>query len=110
MSEWQRIVRGIFLAVLLAIAIITISYFLLTILLNIVTSSNAAWVNRLDAVLNAIIFCIGVTQLFYIIPLSIASWTKRRFALMKGLIIGAVIIALVNFGFFVYILSRFGDR
>ncbi|MEO0538246.1 MAG: hypothetical protein AAF215_30845 [Cyanobacteria bacterium P01_A01_bin.123] len=46
----------------------------------------------------AAFFGVGVFQLLYVVPLIIYLIRKRNFALMKGVIVGAVLTALVNGG------------
>lgn len=50
----------------------------------------------------------GLTQLIYVIP--IVFWLKRRqrWGLMKGVIIGAILTALLNGGCFLWFFSRAG--
>ncbi|MEM8810120.1 MAG: hypothetical protein AAGF01_29220 [Cyanobacteria bacterium P01_G01_bin.38] len=40
----------------------------------------------------------GISQLIYIVPIVLWLWENRRFGWMKGLIVGAVITALLNGG------------
>jgi len=109
-NEWRGIIRGILLAVLLATAIVTIAFLLFSIPGLVSVFPALTWGYTVVIFINFAAYSIGITQLLYILPLLIVFWRQRRFALMKGLIIGAVIIALLNFGCFLYVLSRFGDR
>ena len=47
-----------------------------------------------------LIFGIGITQLVYVIPACIYYRRRRRFNLVKGIIIGAILTALLNGGCF----------
>jgi hypothetical protein len=51
------------------------------------------------------VFGIGIFQLFYVVPTVIFLKRKRQFSLMKGVIIGAVITALLNGGCYLIILA-----
>jgi hypothetical protein len=44
------------------------------------------------------IFGIGIAQLIYVVPAIIVLRRRREFAVLKGLIIGAIITALLNGG------------
>ena len=44
------------------------------------------------------LFSLGLTQLIYVLPAIAVTARKRKFALMKGVIIAAVITALLNGG------------
>ncbi|NEO88899.1 MAG: hypothetical protein F6K56_00890 [Moorea sp. SIO3G5] len=48
---------------------------------------------------------IGISQLIYVIPLIIRLKQQQRFEVMKGVIIGAVLTALLNGGCWLFILS-----
>jgi hypothetical protein len=45
----------------------------------------------------------GISQLVYVIPLALWLRKKRRFELMKGVLIGAVMTALLNGGCFLFL-------
>ncbi|BAU13782.1 hypothetical protein LEP3755_43240 [Leptolyngbya sp. NIES-3755] len=107
-NEWQGIIRGILLAILLAIATAAIAFLLAAALQMLRIPPTANWAYNIGLLLNLTVYFIGLTQLLYIIPLLIVFWRQRRFALLKGLTIGAVIIALLNFGCFLYVSSLFG--
>ncbi|MBW4443658.1 MAG: hypothetical protein KME10_20985 [Plectolyngbya sp. WJT66-NPBG17] len=105
-NEWQRIIRGIILSISLAISVFTIVLFLASIIQSLVIVPTNNWAYSAITLLSAVSYFIGVTQLLYIIPLIIVFWRQRRFALMKGVIIGAVIVALVNFGCFLFVMNQ----
>ncbi len=50
------------------------------------------------------LFAIGLTQLIYVIPLCLWLRKRRQYDTMKGVIIGAVITALLNGSCFLYVL------
>ena len=51
-------------------------------------------------------FGIGIAQLIYVVPAIIVLRRRREFAVLKGLIIGAIITALVNGGCWLLIYPR----
>lgn len=57
---------------------------------------NQTFIGVIFTVALVIVAAIGIIQLIYVIPIIIWSRRRERFALMKGVIIGAVITALVN--------------
>lgn len=52
-------------------------------------------------------FAIGISQLLYVVPLCIWLKRKNRMSMMKGVIIGAVITALLNGGCWIIVLNMF---
>ena len=50
---------------------------------------------------------IGIFQLLYVIPTGILLYRNRQFSLMKGVIIGAVITALLNGGCYLLFLASY---
>ncbi|GAP94950.1 hypothetical protein NIES2104_14690 [Leptolyngbya sp. NIES-2104] len=101
------IVRGILLAILLAITTIGIAALLLFILQRLGLPPRAEWAFSAAVILNAAVYFIGITQLLYIIPLVVVFWRQRRFASMKGLIIGAVLVGLIDLAFLSYLVNQF---
>lgn len=55
--------------------------------------------------LGVVFFGIGIAQLIYVVPAIIVLRRRREFALLKGLIIGAIITALLNGGCWLLIYS-----
>jgi len=106
-NEWRRVIRGILLSVLLAIAAFAIVLFLMTIIQSLRLAPTSNWANSTIILLSAASYFIGITQLLYIIPLIIFLWRERRFSLMKGVMIGAVLVALVNFGCFLFVVNQY---
>ena len=49
---------------------------------------------------------IAIVQLIYVIPVSLWLKSRRQLALMKGVIIGAVITALLNGGCWLFVASQ----
>ncbi len=54
------------------------------------------WINSLLTVGGYLVFSIGVLQLVYVIPLVLLFKRQQKWGLMKGMIIGAVLTALLN--------------
>jgi len=106
-NEWRRVLRGILLSVLLAIAAFAIVLLLTTIIQSLRLAPNSSWAYSAIILLSAASYFIGITQLLYIIPLIIFLWRERRFSLMKGVIIATVIVALINFGCFLLVMNQY---
>jgi len=73
-------------------------------------ASLFAWLQILSLYLPLMyaVFGIGITQLFYAIPLYLRYKRQRRFSAMKGVVIGAILTVLLNgscFGLVLWILS-----
>ncbi len=96
-NEGRRVFRGIALSVLLAIAIVTIVLLVSGTIVALRLAGNANWVYDAITLPTIASYLIGITQLLYIVPLIVFFWRQRRFALMKGVVIGAIVVALVNF-------------
>jgi hypothetical protein len=102
-NEWRKILRGILLliglhgiALMLAIAIALIIYAVIT---TIPTgSNNQAPFILLNGYTSLVfmLFGIGVFQLFYVIPVILILLRDRRYATVKGVMIGAVLTLLLN--------------
>lgn len=87
-NEVRDILSGVFLLLGLHIAVIAI--------LAVITYLLNSFTNILIQILFFAVFGIGLFQLLYAIPVVIWFNRKRQWALMKGVIIGAVITALLN--------------
>lgn len=98
-NEWRGVIRGIVLSIGLAILILAIVLLLATILQALRIAPTSNWAFSTLVVLNAAAYFVGVTQLLYSVPLIIAFWRQQRFALMKGVIVGAAIVGFINFGY-----------
>lgn len=94
-NERVNILLGMLLLVgmhiLLGILICLILFII--IIIRTPTSSGYNWIFLLF-----ILAGIGISQLLYVVPVSLWLKNKRRFGLMKGVIIGAVITAFLNGG------------
>ena len=93
-NERKGIVSGIFLLIGLHIAAVILGIIILLIHFYIVGQDN-----YLTLLLFGLFFGgLGIVQLIYVIPAIIVLRRRGEFALLKGLIIGAVVTALLNGG------------
>ena len=100
-NERKGIVSGIFLLIGLHIAAVILGIIILLIHFYIVGQDN-----YLTLLLFGAFFAgLGIVQLIYVIPAIIVLRRRREFALLKGLIIGAVVTALLNGGCWLLIYS-----
>jgi hypothetical protein len=58
------------------------------------------WLNTISQMFLSIVFSIGLVQMIYVIPLYIWSAQRRIRGFSKGLLCGALTIAIVNLGCF----------
>lgn len=94
-NETRNIVLGILLLLGMHISLlllITLILFIISILPTPI-SGNYNWLPLVFIPVG-----IGISQLVYVIPVSLWLKQRGRFGLMKGVIIGAVITALLNGG------------
>lgn len=101
MPEILRIFLGIGLVAIMHF----LAFFIGSVILGIVINTPIVGMAANIAIFS--IFGIGVAQLIYIIPLIIYLARRKAWALMKGVIIGAIFTALLNGGcwFFLYTVS-----
>jgi len=92
-NEIMGIVPGIFLLMGLHLAALILGSILGPILISI---GGIGY--YIASFLGFGIFGIGIAQLIYVVPAIIVLRRRREFALLKGLIIGAIITALLNGG------------
>jgi uncharacterized membrane protein len=93
-NERMGIVSGIFLLIGLHIAAVILGIIILLIHFYLVGQDN-----YLTLLLFGSFFAgLGIVQLIYVIPAIIVLRRRRELALLKGLIIGAVVTALLNGG------------
>ncbi|MBD0311995.1 MAG: hypothetical protein ICV86_03660 [Microcoleus sp. T3-bin5] len=101
-NEKKGIVSGIFLLIGLHIAAVILVIVILLIHFYIVGQDN-----YLTLLLFGSFFAgLGIVQLIYVIPAIIVLRRRREFALLKGLIIGAVVTALLNGGCWLLMYAR----
>ena len=90
MNELGKIFLGILLLAGFHISVLTI--------LGVIAAAGGSVGNYFGAIYIYALFGIGIAQLIYVIPLVIWLRRKRKWGLMKGVIIGAVLTALLNGG------------
>ena len=93
-NERMGIVSGIFLLIGLHIAAVILGIIILLIHFYIVGQDNYLTLLLFGSFFGGL----GIVQLIYVIPAIIFLRRRREFALLKGLIIGAVVTALLNGG------------
>ena len=99
-NETKGIVSGIFLLMGLHLAALILRSILGPIFISI--GGIGYYIARF---LGLGIFGIGISQLIYVVPAIIVLRRRRHFAVLKGLIIGATITALLNGGCWLLIYS-----
>src|SRR4028118_2409162 len=92
-NEIRGIVSGIFLLMGLHLAALILASILGPILISI---GGIAY--YIASFLCVVFVGIGIAQLIYVVPAIIVLRRRREFARLKGLIIGAIITALLNGG------------
>jgi hypothetical protein len=106
-NERKGIVSGIFLLIGLHIAAVILGIIVLFIYISLV--GNVGKDNYLGLLLFGSFFgCLGIAQLIYVIPAIFILRRRRNFTLVKGVIIGAVVTALLNGGCWLFVYSRMG--
>lgn len=96
-NEFQEIVTGILFLLGLHIVAAVILWFLAFLF------SLSNYTSIFSQILVLSILRIGLTQLFYVIPLALRLKQQQKWGEMKGVIIGAVLTALLNGGCFLWI-------
>ncbi|MDF0554787.1 hypothetical protein [Kamptonema sp. UHCC 0994] len=102
--EWRDVLVGIGSAFFMNIAFV---------LLCVVLISIASSISALSYFLPLFaygIFGIGLSQLLYIVPTVINLKRQQKWGEMKGVIIGAILTALISGGCFYLIYSFFGQQ
>jgi len=98
-NEVMGIVSGIFLLMGLHLAAI-----ILGIIISSISIGGIGF--YIASLLNLVFLGIGIAQLIYVVPAIIFLRRRREFAVIKGLIIGAIITALLNGGCWLFIYPR----
>lgn len=101
-NETWEIIGGILLLIGMHFAAFLLLYLLIILLVRFKSFVTILIITYITTnFFNSFIF-IGLTQLIYVIP--IVFWLKRRqrWGLMKGVIIGAILTALLNGGCFLW--------
>ena len=89
--------------VLIGVGLVLLMHLVAAIIFFIIASNSYALSN--SAMLG--IFGVGLSQFIYVIPTIVVTAIKRKFAIMKGVIIGAVITALLNGGCWLIVVNAF---
>jgi hypothetical protein len=77
--------------------------------LNIIVFSIFLALNTLSPMFLSVVFSLGLVQLIYVIPLITWSAKRRIKGFTKGLILGALATATVNFGCFLVTMIFFSN-
>jgi len=102
-NEIQGMIKGVFLILGMHLLLVLVAGIILTFISYI--SKGLSF--QMGIIALYALFGIGIAQLFYVIPLVI--WFKQRcqWGLMKGVIIGAVMTALLNGGCWLIFTANF---
>lgn len=100
--EWRDILVGIGSSFFMNIAFV----FLCLLLISIGSSIPA--ISSFTALLSYAILGLGLSQLLYIVPIVISLKRKQKWGEMKGVIIGAILTALISGGCFLLLFSFIG--
>lgn len=98
-NEIDAIFLGVLLVFGMHISAISIFFLLGNLLLSAINIDSTF--------LGIVLFGIGISQLIYVIPVIFWARSKQKWGLMKGVIIGAVITALLNGGCWIIFASQF---
>ena len=104
-NERKGIVSGIFLLIGLHIAAVILG--IMVLFLYIYLARKVGKDNFMGVLLFFGYFfgCLGIVQLIYVIPAIFILRRQRNFTLVKGVIIGAVVTALLNGGCWLFVYS-----
>ncbi|WP_337884825.1 hypothetical protein [Fischerella thermalis] len=101
-NEFYYVIGGIFLVLGMHIIATLILGILAYIELIIASQYNIRFFQSIFVVY---FFGIGITQVVYIIPVLLRLKRQAKFALMKGVIIGAIFTALLNGGCWIWLIN-----
>ncbi|KOP24993.1 hypothetical protein AMR41_16320 [Hapalosiphon sp. MRB220] len=101
-NEFSNVISGIFIVLGMHIIATVILGVIAYIELIIAAQYNIRFFQTIFVVY---FFGIGITQLVYIIPMLLRLKIQGKFALMKGVIIGAIFTALLNGGCWIWFIS-----
>ena len=100
--EWRDILVGIGVSFFMNIAFVFICLVLISI------GSSIPAISYSTVVLSYGILGLGLSQLLYIVPIVISLKRKQKWGEMKGVIIGAILTALISGGCFLLLFSFIG--
>ncbi|BAZ66229.1 MAG: hypothetical protein KME28_20315 [Pelatocladus maniniholoensis HA4357-MV3] len=101
-NEFSYVIGGIFLVLGMHIIATLILSILAYIELRLASQYN---IRFFQIIFIFYFFGIGITQVVYIIPVLLRLKRQEKFASMKGVIIGAIITALLNGGCWIWVIS-----
>lgn len=104
-NEWAGVLRGVLLLFVLHVVAILIIW-LIGAVANATFGSSLVAIRTLNSVLLSAIAAIGITQLIYVIPLAVMLNRGHHYSVLKGVIIGAVLTALLNSGCFLWLWTQ----
>jgi hypothetical protein len=84
--NWRDLIGGIFL-----VPALHLGFILLILLMQSIFMSRA-----LGLIFSVFLQSIGIAQFVYLIPVMLFFWRRRRFEMIKGIAIGAILTILVN--------------
>lgn len=107
-NEFSKVISG-FLLVLGMHVVFVVTVFLLLYLFNVLAATFDPSSRLVGIMLSAgiySIFWIGLTQLLYVIPTLFFLKRRQRFGIFKGVVIGAVVTALLSGGCWLLVTSQ----
>ncbi|MFQ4141907.1 hypothetical protein [Chlorogloeopsis sp. ULAP02] len=105
-TKFSNLIAGIILVIGMHL-VVTSTLFALVLLLSMI---NYTQINIIEQIFIIYFFGIGITQIIYIIPVALKLNRQKRTALMHGVIIGAVLTALINGGYWLFLFSLYSPR
>lgn len=107
-NEWTDIFLGIGLLLMCHL----IAFVVFAVLVSAISALTSGMIlpaqfNNLGILATIALLAWGVTQLIYVIPLVVVLARRRRYGIMKGVIVGAVLTALLNGGCWLYFTNAF---
>lgn len=98
-NEFQDIIAGTFFQISINISVCILELFLAGIFAS-------RGIQVLSVLFGYALTGIGISQLMYVVPYVIRLHRRREWGLMKGVIIGAVLTALLNAACYIQFVSR----
>jgi hypothetical protein len=92
--NWRDLIRGIFL-----VPALHLGFLLLIILFGSIFNGSII----LSAMFNVLFYWMGISQFVYLIPVMLVFRRRRRFEMVKGITIGAILTILLNAACFTFL-------
>ena len=86
--------------------VLVLNSFAVIILMSLLSTLNVPIFSPIYTLVTYAMFGIGISQLLYVIPLVIRFKQQRKWGLMKGVIIGAVLTALLTGGYWLLLINQ----